>query len=231
VVALTADGRVLAWGNNEHGQCDVPEGLNDVVQVVAGYRYSGALRADGEAVFWGQYNFSPEPLADFKEIVQMVVSQNGPVFLRADGTVWRLYRSGSEKISRADRIVQIAGSSDFLMLDAEHRVHGVDVPGWLGPTAALMKTGPMCNTFGVILRDGTVRMWGPNDAGQAMVPPTLRNVVKLIGTNSATYAIGAEGEVVAWGTNYDGTLTLPEKLGRVIDVIPGSSMVALLVEP
>ena len=29
ILALKEDGTVVAWHNNDYGQCDVPEGLND----------------------------------------------------------------------------------------------------------------------------------------------------------------------------------------------------------
>ena len=34
-LALKSDGTVVAWGSNAHGQTDVPEGLNNVVQISA----------------------------------------------------------------------------------------------------------------------------------------------------------------------------------------------------
>ncbi|MEK7685682.1 MAG: hypothetical protein AAB466_09695, partial [Verrucomicrobiota bacterium] len=35
-LALTAEGRVMAWGNNEYGKTTVPSGLSNVVAVAAG---------------------------------------------------------------------------------------------------------------------------------------------------------------------------------------------------
>ncbi len=52
-MALTTDGRVLAWGWNTAGQRDVPA-LQDVVQLAAGWEHSLALTAHGRVVVWGR---------------------------------------------------------------------------------------------------------------------------------------------------------------------------------
>ena len=53
VLSLRNDGRVFAWGNNDHGQATVPSGLDRVVHVAAGGQHSAALRDDGTVVGWG----------------------------------------------------------------------------------------------------------------------------------------------------------------------------------
>src|SRR5215213_3759703 len=52
-VALRADGTVIACGSNDEGQCNVPAGLTGVVDVVAGFEFSLALKSDGTLVGWG----------------------------------------------------------------------------------------------------------------------------------------------------------------------------------
>src|SRR5262245_11626288 len=52
-VALKADGTVVAWGDNEFGQLDVPAGLTDVIAIAAGDDHSLALKSDGTVVAWG----------------------------------------------------------------------------------------------------------------------------------------------------------------------------------
>ena len=52
-LALKADGTVIAWGDNNLGQTNVPPGLSNVVAVAAGSSHSLALKADGTVVAWG----------------------------------------------------------------------------------------------------------------------------------------------------------------------------------
>ena len=59
--------KVVAWGDNEHGQCDVPkEALSDIIAIGAGESFSLALRSDGKVIGWGKI-FS-EQTFEFKSI-------------------------------------------------------------------------------------------------------------------------------------------------------------------
>lgn len=62
-LALRADGKVFAWGDNEYGQCTVPNTLNNAVAIAANQYYSMALTADHTVVVWGDddYNLSNIP--------------------------------------------------------------------------------------------------------------------------------------------------------------------------
>ncbi|MGV3773078.1 MAG: RCC1 domain-containing protein [Verrucomicrobiales bacterium] len=54
-LALTADGRVIAWGGNQFGQATVPSSLNGVrvVKIAAGSYHSLAVTESGHLVTWG----------------------------------------------------------------------------------------------------------------------------------------------------------------------------------
>jgi alpha-tubulin suppressor-like RCC1 family protein len=45
---------VVAWGENDEKQCDVPIGLTDVVGISAGFFNSLAVKKDGSVVAWGR---------------------------------------------------------------------------------------------------------------------------------------------------------------------------------
>lgn len=53
VLALRKDGTVIAWGNNQKHQAEVPAGLTGVIRVAAFQYMSYALTADGRVVSWG----------------------------------------------------------------------------------------------------------------------------------------------------------------------------------
>ena len=54
-LALTGEGRVVAWGDNDNGQTTVPSGLSNVVAIAAGRFASLALTSEGRVVEWGSY--------------------------------------------------------------------------------------------------------------------------------------------------------------------------------
>src|SRR5512143_2574952 len=52
-LGLKPDGRIVAWGYNEEGQCNVPEPNADFAAVAGGQAHSVALRSDGTIAAWG----------------------------------------------------------------------------------------------------------------------------------------------------------------------------------
>ena len=56
-LALRADGTVVAWDYNNHGQTNVPPGLSNVVAIAAGGDHSLALKSDGRRSWLGQNSY------------------------------------------------------------------------------------------------------------------------------------------------------------------------------
>jgi len=57
-LALSSDGKLVAWGNNFDNQCDVPADLGPVTGLAAGAFFSVALKSDGTVAVWGDNQFS-----------------------------------------------------------------------------------------------------------------------------------------------------------------------------
>lgn len=55
IVVLTKYNGVYCFGDNTHGQCNVPSGLTGVQSVFATSTASGALLQNGDIVYWGNY--------------------------------------------------------------------------------------------------------------------------------------------------------------------------------
>lgn len=53
IVILTNDNRILCFGDNSVGQCNVPPGLSDISSIFAMPEASGAVKNNGEVVYWG----------------------------------------------------------------------------------------------------------------------------------------------------------------------------------
>ncbi len=71
-LGLKSDGTIVAWGDNDYGQCDVPAPNADFVAVAAGWWHSLGLKSDGTIVAWGLNGYGqcnvPAPNADFVAI-------------------------------------------------------------------------------------------------------------------------------------------------------------------
>ncbi len=90
VLALRADGSVLAWGVDFSGQTDVHAAAqSDVIAIAAGLVQSLALRRDGSVVAWGS-NGSGEsdvPTAARSGVVAIAAGWQHSVALKSNGTV------------------------------------------------------------------------------------------------------------------------------------------------
>ena len=53
VTPAHAAGAVVAWGDNDSSQCQVPAGSTSVVGVAGGESHSLALKANGTVTAWG----------------------------------------------------------------------------------------------------------------------------------------------------------------------------------
>jgi hypothetical protein len=87
-LGLKADGRIVAWGWNHDGQCDVPNPNAGFVAVAAGEFHSLGLQADGSIVAWGYNDWGqcnvPAPNQDFVAVAGGFVHSLG---LKADGSI------------------------------------------------------------------------------------------------------------------------------------------------
>ncbi|NBW96213.1 MAG: hypothetical protein EBR28_05685, partial [Planctomycetia bacterium] len=214
-LVLKADGTVVAWGRNQHGQATVPAGLSGVVQVSAGYYHSVAVKSNGTIVGWGyngwgQYSgypvnadrvlagLDPTPILPRDLITNAVAAAAGGTFtavLRADGTV------------------TVLGNSTYTST--------LNIPaGLTGVTAVAAGYH-----HAVALKsDGTVVAWGSSpsqDYGQANVPAGLSGVVAIAAGFTHTLALKSDGTVVAWGNNGQGQCSVPAGLSGVVAITAG----------
>ncbi len=76
--ALTADGQVVCWGDNNYYQCDVPERFAQknpgVVHVAGSYNTVSIITSDGCVVCWGNNDAGQcNPPADLTNVVSIYV--------------------------------------------------------------------------------------------------------------------------------------------------------------
>ena len=79
---------MVAWGDNDNGQTNVPIGLSNVVAVAGGWVHSLALKADGRVVVWGSpYYGIPDVPASATNVVAIAAGWYHCQALKSDGTV------------------------------------------------------------------------------------------------------------------------------------------------
>ena len=235
-IGLKPDGTVVTWGRNNDGQCNVPEGLSGVVQVAVGDSTFAALKEDGTVVSWGK--LKPDNIPEnLSNVVQVAITSDTCYYLKADGSVVKS-RSGKQadndfekRMNEIGKIVQISGGFYPIALSEDGKVaflsSGNDgiyyVPKRLGEVSSLAQcNNDQASHVAILLIDGTVSAWGRNDSGQCNVPMGLSDVAQVATSDSNSFAVKRNGELVGWGSNFTGQLDIPPSAKNVIQVAPGN---------
>jgi hypothetical protein len=85
-VGLKADGRVVAVGRNDYGQCNVGT-WTDIIQVAGGGDHTVGLKSDGTVVAVGRNDYGQCDVSSWTGIVQVAGGGLHTVGLKADGRV------------------------------------------------------------------------------------------------------------------------------------------------
>ena len=185
-------GKVMGWGNNTSGQCNVPAGLEGVTGITAGDAHVLAMKSDGSVAAWGNNGYGQSAVPPgLSGVVAIAAGLNHSLALKSDGTVSAWGRNH-------------AGQST--------------VPAGLSDVVAVSAGGDHCLA---LKADGTVIAWGRNTYGQRTVPPGLSAVVAVAAGGEHSLALIADGTVVAWGDNYFGQSTVPPTLSGVVAIAAG----------
>jgi hypothetical protein len=101
VVAISADGTVLAGGDNSDFQCDVV-GWKDIVAVAAGDAHTLGLRADGKVLAAGSNTYDECDVGNLSGVRGIYAFGNDSVCILEDGTAVAFGRSGLDLSSFSD---------------------------------------------------------------------------------------------------------------------------------
>lgn len=190
-LALRPDGTVVAWGDNQAGQTNVPVGLSNVVAVSAGANHSVALRADGRVVAWGS-NLAvtnlPPSLSGVKAIA---AGKSFTIALRSNGTMVAWGQVIVSPPALTDVVAVSAVNSYGMALRSNGRVaawgRNPNVPAGLSNVVAVA-AGTFHNV--ALLSNGTVVAWGDGGIDQPYpVPAGLKNVIAIATAGLSTYAL------------------------------------------
>lgn len=198
-MALTWDGRVFAWGDDEYGQTNVPAGLPKVKAIAAGGDFAAVLTTAGKVVAWGsdQAHQTEVPTAAQSGVVAIAAGLDCVIALKSDGGIVAWGDNGYGQLNIPWVPKTIGGKIYFL------------------PLSNLKAVSASGQVLG-LKPDGTVVAWGWNNHGQASVPSGLSGVTAVAAGYSFSLALRSDGSIVAWGSNASGQLNVPCKLYNFI---------------
>ncbi|MFZ9875033.1 MAG: MBG domain-containing protein, partial [Candidatus Methylacidiphilales bacterium] len=232
-LALAADGKLYAWGDNVSGQIGVNTnrtviraatlvsnlGAVTVKAIGAGAEHSLALGADGKVYSWGRPNGGalgyaginpvrvPQPVTALtKQVVQIAAGDRHSLFLTEEGEV---YASGINSAGQLGLPASVVSASTPTKLTFP-----------AGTVIRKLVTG--LNRAHAIATDGKVFAWGYNRYGElglgvattvepfaVFVPtevPALFGSKEIAGGGFQTFALDASGTLLASGLNDGGQL-------------------------
>jgi len=227
---------IVAWGAKPHGQCDVPQGLVNVVAIAGGRWHGLGLCSDGTVIGWGSDQRGTSVPASLGKAMAIAAGTMFSVALLTNGTVevWGAtgFGQGNIPVGLNDAVAIAGGQIHCLALKSNGKVVAwgwntagqCNVPGDL--TDAIAVSGGFDHSLAV-LRNGTVRAWGDNAYGQCSVPGGLADVSSVVAGAYSSLALKRDGSLVAWGSNPNGELNIPAGLSNVVAITGYAHFMAL----
>jgi len=220
----SAAGAVIAWGNNNDLQSQVPPNLVNATQVAAGALHSVALRSDSTVICWGSDSFGQTNVpANLSNVVAIAAGSTFSLALKSNGSVvqWGDLLTGAPALTNATAIA--AGWDHAMAMQSDGTVVAWGTlsntpPDLTNVTAIAAGKGHSM----ALLMNGTVLCWGDNAFGKTNVPPTATNVVAISAGQDHCLALRRDGSLVAWGGNYAGQTNIPSDLTNVVAIAAGS---------
>lgn len=212
------DGAVRCWGNNDFSQLgdgstqrrrepEPVQGIGSAVDVSVSQDHACALQRDGTLWCWGRNHQGqlgapaeasvgwPRQVEGFTDVTSVEAGGGFTCATKRDGTVWCF---------GADTGSHPGGGDESITLEARHRP--TQVQGVEGAAAVTSGATHAC----ALLRDGSVRCWGNNIAGQlgdgtplerttAISAKGISTAWALSANRDHTCVASKSGEVSCWG--------------------------------
>lgn len=239
-LALTADGRVVEWGEWGGALPQVMPYLEHITALSAGQHHILALRNDGTVWAWGDNsqgqlgdstginNDRPVQVLGLTGMIAIAAGANHSYALKSDGTIWGWGDNRNGQLGDGT---------------TNDRRSPVLVEGFLGVTAIAAGTTHLL----ALRKDGSVCSWGlraetllPVDGPlfgriEPLCFNDLSDVMAIAAGGNASYALRRDGTVTAWGGtscgNAQPVVSLRDRfpiLDRVKSISAGGSHLLLL---
>ncbi len=207
-LAVTQDGTLWSWGDNEYGQLGdgTFEGREHPVKIMAGvkavsagFNTSFALKEDGTLWAFGETQFGQAGVGDMPnvnkpvKILDNVKDVVGDHFvgmaIREDGSLWAWGYNGHGSLG--------TGSYEYPERPVKIINSGVVRAAFGG------------NSAYAVMSDGTLLAWGKNNTGQTGVgeigstalrpAKSARGIMSIAGGNQHAIGFNADGKLFLWG--------------------------------
>jgi len=216
-LALTADGRVVAWGYNSYNECDVPLELqepNSCIAISAGFCFSLALKTDGTIVAWGFNDWGQCDVPTTGTYTKISAREDFGAAISSEGTIvaWGGDQRGPCNVPETGTYIDVAaGMWHGLALTSDRRVvewnWGQSYSESYMPPELLEPYSCQAISAGwnysiALTSDGRVLAWEQFGAPQWEVPSELQEVNSCIAISAGQHnnsALTTDGRVVQWG--------------------------------
>ncbi|MFE7469304.1 Ig-like domain repeat protein [Streptomyces sp. NPDC057499] len=247
-LALTSDGRILAWGGNSFGALgdgstsirqtpvwtELPDGVT-ITDISAGGQFSMALTSDGRVLAWGLGRFlgtgsmanelTPVevPLPAGLTFTKIVAGGNHSMALASDGRLFSWGLNGYGQLGN--------GTTTESLTPIE-----VDLPAGVTITQIAVSNS---SSF-ALTSDGRILAWGSNERGTLgdgtttnrtrPVETLLPDGVTATDVDGGLHGVAAtsDGRVFAWGANHEGQVgdgTTTDRLTPVPITFPAGTFI------
>ena len=168
-LALKADGTVVGWGDNSHGQTTIPGGLTNVVAIAAGANHSLALQSNGTVLGWGDNTYGQTNIpAGLSNVVAIAAGADHSLALQSNGTVvaWGDNSFGETNVPTGlSNVVAIAaGVNHSLALKSDGTVVGWGY-NYYGQATGVPMPVPPFTSAGVVMVGGPGAVQRGGDCG------------------------------------------------------------------
>ena len=246
-LALTVDGSVWAWGNNDYGQLgddtttarsrpvEISSLHSRVIAIAAGSYHSLALFSDGTVYAWGRNDHqeigdpswtgstkTPRLVPGLTNVIALEAGNFHSVALKADGTIVTWGNNQFGQLGNNTSYTSPAGAGVTTVAIGSVRFRAIAAGQWHNLALAV---------------DGRVYAWGGNQSlalgrtgtAPALAPVVVAGLSAIRGIAAGGFhslALGGDGSVWAWGDNNDGEMgngTLTPSAVAVPAKVPGLS--------